>query len=209
MLRVLLAAMILGWAMPGEAGVIYRFALGAGAAPGITQAEGSLHLTEAARRDGLRIAANQFDTPPDWTALGLLDLSLTVNGQHVGLGDLAPARLPWSMLRWSLDLRATPGGAPTGALSFSTGEWSMAWRLDGGASGGRFETDNPGISRGCTITGACSFAGSFAAVLPAVAPPARAAGIAPVVVPEPMALALYGLGLAGIAVLGRRRGRAG
>ena len=140
-------------------------------------------------------------TPPVPPPTGLLDmLFATFNRGTLLMGDLlrflTPTPAP-GLGHYSLALQGTPDSIfPTGSVRYN--DSASDARLDFAADGsvtGSYNTDAGGP---CSVTGACSFAGLLTATR---IPDTQR----PIAISEPMSLALFGLGIAGLASVSRRR----
>ncbi|MGK7868954.1 PEP-CTERM sorting domain-containing protein [Falsiroseomonas sp. E2-1-a20] len=134
---------------------------------------------------------------------GLLNIFFaTFDRGRAVVGDLprfiTPNPQPSNGQYYSFGLRGTPGALfPTGTVAYNDSESNtdLVFGADGRVSG-VYSTDRGGP---CFTSGACTFTGQLTAThIPNLRPAA-------VAVPEPMSLALFGMGLSALVLVARRR----
>jgi hypothetical protein len=207
---------------PASAAMVYSFSqtgptIATGAqfgpdGPNEVLTSGSFTLADSLIRAPYSLSAdnNAPVTGPAAAPPGLLDIFFaTFDRGRAVVGDLprfvTPNRQPSNGQFYTLALRGSPDSLfPTGTVAYNDSESNtdLVFGADGRVSG-VYSTDRGGP---CFTSGACTFTGQLTATQLLSARPAAVPAPVPVAVPEPISLGLFGLGLAGLAVV-RRRGR--
>ena len=186
--RIMILALLLLAGRPAAGNVEFAFNQTGSTPVGAVVASGSIVLSDAAFASGVSISRNHMNPlTTDWNALGILGLNFATNGFTASLANLFPRPDPGLPFAWILNLSSSPFSTPTGTFYFNDTNSDMRFNLNGASSTGDFNSDFGGPS--CGRTGVCHFTGTF------------------VMVPEPASLALFGLGIVGLAALRRREGR--
>ena len=181
-------------ATPATAAPVFHFTQTSSTPPGALTASADLVLSDAAFASGFSIHRTSTDglSTPILAGSGVLSLDFLFVGSlamEKTASDFAyrPAG-PTGPLIWHVDLGSRPFDTPAGGIYFNDGQSDFTFNFSTlGLGSGDFNTDFTFGFPGCSRSGLCHFAGTWADP-----------------VPEPMSLAMLGMAWLGLVAIRRK-----